>query len=250
MGYAVRMREIADSTKPGERGVQETTSGQIDASPLSGHSHAGRLIVAEGLDGSGKSTQLQLLRFWLQADGYEVIITEWTPSKLIKKALKMGKKQGGLDPMLLSLLNAADLAELHEREIVPALRRGALVLTDHYVYTALARDLARGVERRWAENLYRFATRPDLSFYFHITADQSLERILNHHPRLKFYQAGLDLGISADPVTSFRGLQQRILAEYESMVRLYQLVRVDGTLPVKQLQQRLRDVVAQILPAD
>ncbi len=92
------------------------------------HMYPGRLIAAEGLDGSGKSTQLQLLRFWLQAEGYEVLITEWTSSKLIKRALKAGKKQGSMDPMLLSILNASDFAEMHERHIVPALQRGAVVL--------------------------------------------------------------------------------------------------------------------------
>ena len=217
-------------------------------SPLAPHAYEGRLIAAEGLDGSGKSTQLQLLRFWLQAEGYEVLITEWTPSKLIKRALKRGKKQGHMDPMLLSTLHAADFAELHEGEIVPALKRGALVLADHYVYTALARDLARGVQRDWVENLYRFATQPDLGIYFQITADQSLERILSHHPRLKYYQAGMDLGLSRDPIASFRAFQQRILAEYEPMIDACGLVRLDGTLPVKQLQLMLRETVERILP--
>jgi len=208
------------------------------------------LIAAEGLDGSGKSTQLQLLHFWLQAEGYEVLIVEWSSSKLIKRALKNGRKQERMEPMLLSVLHAADIAELHERDIVPALQRGAVVLADRYVYTALARDLARGVEKSWVEDLYRFALRPDLSIYFQISAEQSLERILSNHPRLNYYQAGMDLGLSHDPMDSFRTFQQRILDEYETMVEFYGLLRFDATLPVKQQQRLLRGAVEQVLPSD
>ncbi len=225
-------------------------AGAQSASPLSPHTFPGRLIAAEGLDGSGKSTQLQLLHFWLQAEGYEVLIVEWTSSKLIKRALKNGRKQDSMEPMLLSVLHAADIAELHERDIVPALRRGAVVLADRYVYTALARDLARGVEQSWLEDLYRFALRPDLSIYFQISAEQSLERILSNHPHLNYYQAGMDLGLSHDPIDSFRTFQQRILAEYETMVESYWLLRFDATLPVKQQQRLLRGVVEQVLPTE
>lgn len=221
-----------------------------NASPLRRHTYPGKLISAEGLDGSGKSTQLQLLRFWLQAEGYEVLIVEWTSSKLIKRALKSGRKTGRLDAMLMSVLYAADLAELHERDIVPALRRGAIVLADRYVYTGFARDLARGVERAWVEDLYRFAVRPDLSLYFQISAEQSLERILSNHPRLNYFQAGLDLGLSSDPIASFRSFQQRILAAYNVMIGTYGLLPFDATLPVKQQQRLLRESVEQILPVE
>jgi dTMP kinase len=214
------------------------------------HMYPGRLIAAEGLDGSGKSTQLQLLRFWLQAEGYEVLIAEWTSSKLIKRALKAGKKQGSMDPMLLSILNASDFAEMHERHIVPALQRGAVVLADRYVYTALARNFARGVDRSWVAAVYSFATRPDLAIYFQISAGQSLERILSNHPRLKYYQAGMDLGLSHDPIDSFHTFQQRILNEYDAMVDAFALWRLDATLPVKQQQRLLREAVEKTLPGE
>src|SRR6266851_2117174 len=195
------------------------TNTQADSSSfLMPHTYPGRLIAAEGLDGSGKSTQLQLLQFWLQAEGYEVVVTEWTPSKLIRRTLKTARKQGQVDPMLLSILYATGFAEIYERDIVPSLQRGAIVLVDRYIYTALARDLARGVERTWVEDIYHFAIRPDLAIYFQISADQSLERILSNHPRLKYYQAGMDLGISRDPVASFRAFQRRIIIEYEKMI--------------------------------
>ena len=216
-----------------------------NTSPLAAQSYPGKLITAEGLDGSGKSTQLQLLQFWLQAEGHQVLITEWTPSKLIRRTLKAARKQGQVDPMLLSILHATDFAELYERDILPALQRGTIVLADRYIYTALARDLARGVECSWIEDVYRFAVRPDLGIYFQISADQSMERILHNHPRLKYYQAGMDLGLSLDPMASFRSFQQRILQEYEAMIDAFALLRLDATLPIKQQQQLLREAVAK-----
>jgi dTMP kinase len=222
----------------------------VSSSPLIPHAYPGKLIAAEGLDGSGKSTQLQLLQFWLQSEGYEVLIAELTSSKLIKRALKAGRKQGHMDPMLLSILNAADFAELHERDIVHGLQRGAIVLADRYVYTALARNFARGVDRNWIEDIYRFAVRPDLGIYFQISADQSLDRILSNHPRLKYYQAGIDLGLNRDPTASFREFQQRIIHEYETMANAFALLRLDATLPIKQQQRFLRAAVEKILPGD
>ena len=218
-----------------------------NTSPLIPHTYPGKLIAAEGLDGSGKSTQLQLLQFWLQAEGYDVLITEWTPSKLIRRTLKAAREQGQVDPMLLSILHATDFAEVYERDIVPALQHGTIVLADRYIYTALARDLARGVEHTWVEDVYRFAARPDLGIYFQISAEQSLERILSNHPRLKYYQAGMDLGLSHDPTASFRAFQQRILQVYETMIEAHDLLRLDATLPVKQQQHFLRQTVEKIL---
>jgi dTMP kinase len=222
---------------------------QVDgAAFLQPHAFAGKLIAAEGLDGSGKSTQFHLLQFWFQAEGYEVVTTELVSSKLIKRTLKSGKKQGQMDPMLLSILHAADFAELYEREIVPALKRGAMVLADRYVYTALARDLARGVERDWIQNIYSFAARPDLSIYFQLSVEESLERTMSHQERVKYYQAGMDLGLSHDPTTSFRAFQQRILSAYESMIEPYHMLCLEATLPIKQQQQLLRNAITHILP--
>lgn len=233
------------------RDMSAETNIQAVSTPfLVPHTYPGRLIAAEGLDGSGKSTQLRLLQFWLQAEGYEVVITELLPSKLIKHTLKIGKKQGSLDPLLLSMLHAADFAELYEREIQPALQRGAIVLADRYIYTALARDVVHGVERSWIEEVYAFAAKPDLGVYFHISAEQSLERTLSHHPRIKYYQAGMDLGLSRDPIASFQAFQQRILHEYEAMTESYGLLRLDASLPVKQQQRILRDAVEKTLPEE
>ncbi len=217
---------------------------------LPAHSHPGRLITAEGLDGSGKSTQLQLLSFWLKAEGYEVVTIEWTPSHLIKRALKKGKKQGLVDPLVLSVLYAADMAELYDRDILPPLQRGAIVLADRYVYTALARDMAHGVARDWVECIYQFAVRPDLAVYFHLSAETSVARTLSGHPHLKYYQAGMDMGLSDDPVASFQAFQQRILTAYEALRSDCAMLTLDATMPIKYIQRSLRTTIEQLLPQD
>jgi dTMP kinase len=227
------------------------------------HRYPGRLIAAEGLDGSGKSTQLHLLSFWLRAEGYEVILSEWTSSKLIKRALKAGRKQGSSDPRLLSLLHAADIAEMHQSDVVPALQRGAIVLADRYIYTALARDLARGVELEWARNVYQFAIRPDLNIYFQISAEEALRRSLSTNPLLKYeHRAGMEhtapiASIAPiapiapmDSIDSFRAFQQRVLDAYETMGNRFAFLYLDAMLPVKQQQQQLREAVQHILPGD
>ena len=215
------------------------------------HRYPGRLIAAEGLDGSGKSTQLHLLSFWLRAEGYEVILSEWISSKLIKRALKAGRKQGSSDPRLLSLLHAADIAEIHQSDIVPALQRGAIVLADRYIYTALARDLARGVELEWARNVYQFATRPDLNIYFQISAEEALRRSLSTNPLFKYErQAGMEQTASMDSIDSFRAFQRRVLDAYETMSNQFAFLYMDAMLPVKHQQQRLREAIQHILPGD
>ncbi len=215
------------------------------------HSYPGRLIAAEGLDGSGKSTQLHLLSFWLRAEGYEVILAEWISSKLIKRALKAGRKQGTSDPKLLSLLHAADIAEIHQRDIVPALQRGAIVLADRYIYTALARDLARGVEFEWVKHVYQFASRPDLSIYFQISVEEALHRSLRTNPAVEYERrAGMEQRNRADAMGNFRSFQQRVLHFYEMMSRHSTFLYLNAMLPVKQQQQQLRDAVQNILPGD
>jgi dTMP kinase len=215
------------------------------------HSYPGRLVAAEGLDGSGKSTQLHLLSFWLRAEGYEVILAEWISSKLIKRALKAGRKQGIVDPKLLSLLHAADIAEIHQRDIVPALQRGAIVLADRYIYTALARDLARGVELEWVQHVYQFATRPDLSIYFQLNADEALRRSLSATPLAEYEQrAGMEQAAHAHSMDHFRVFQQRVLHAYEIMGNRFAFLHLDALQPVKQQQQQLRAAVQRILPGD
>src|SRR5262245_16627205 len=171
------------------------------------HTYPGRLFVVEGIDGSGKTTQLGLLAKWLAAGGRRVFMTEWNSSALVKAAAKAGKKQNTLTPMTFSLLHATDFADRLLYKIVPPLKAGMIVLADRYAYTAFARDVARGVHRQWVRDLYSFAVKPDMALYFRVPIDTSLDRLLAGRVKLKFYEAGLDLGWSTTPVDSFRMFQ-------------------------------------------
>src|SRR5579863_2714932 len=145
--------------------------------------YSGALVVVEGIDGSGKSTQLHLLKRWLEVGGYRTYFTEWNSSPLVATATKRGKRRRSLTPVTFSLIHAADFADRYERQILPLLRSGHLVLADRYIYTAYARDGARGCPTTWLRNLYRFAAAPDIIFYFRAPLDTAVERILSGRPR-------------------------------------------------------------------
>lgn len=206
--------------------------------------YSGALVVVEGIDGSGKSTQLHLLKRWLEVGGYRTYFTEWNSSPLVKSATRRGKKRRLLTPVTFSLIHAADFADRYERQILPLLRSNHLVLADRYIYTAFARDGARGCPIDWLRNLYQYAVVPDVAFYFRAPLDVAISRILSGRPRLKYYEAGMDLGLSLDPIESFTKFQGLTLARYDEMVQTDNFVLMDGTLPVHQLQQKMRDVVA------
>jgi dTMP kinase len=203
----------------------------------------GRLIIVEGIDGSGKSTQLDLLRKWLINQGYLVIFSEWNSSPIVKGITRRGKRQQLLSPMSFSLVHAADFASRTYSQILPALQSGAVVLADRYVYTAYVRDSVRGVNRAWLRRLYSFAVQPTLAFYFDVPLDEAMRRISIGRPELKFYEAGLDLGLSNDPYDSFRKFQELIRKEYESVVREFGLLRLDATASLVYQQQQMREIV-------
>jgi dTMP kinase len=205
--------------------------------------YPGSLVVVEGTDGSGKSTQLYLLKRWLEIGGYRLHFTEWNSSPLVKATTRRGKQRRLLTPVTFSLLHAADFADRCERQIIPLLQGGYLVLADRYIYTAFARDAARGCSSRWLRNLYRFAPVPDITFYFRAPLDVAVDRILSGRPKLKFYEAGMDLGLSYDRTESFRVFQGKILEQYDNMVESDNFVAMDGTLPVNKLQKQMRDIL-------
>ena len=208
-----------------------------------GPSLPGRLFIVEGIDGSGKSTQLDLLRKWLIREGYLVVFTEWNSSPIVKRTTKRGKDRHTLSPMTFSLIHAADFANRVYSQIMPALEAGAVVLADRYIYTAFARDAVRGVSRPWLRRIYSFASPPTLAFYFDVPLDEAARRILAGRPEIKYYEAGMDLGLSADAYESFRLFQGLIRAEYDRLVAEFGLVRMDATLPPTQQQQRMRELV-------
>jgi dTMP kinase len=211
------------------------------------HSFPGRLIIVEGIDGSGKSTQLQLAMRHLQARGLKPFFTEWNSADLVKAVTKKGKKKMTLTPMTFSLLHATDFAHRLTQNILPPLKAGMIVLADRYVYTAFARDVVRGCDRAWVRRVYQFAPRPDRAFYFNVPIDVSVGRILSGRAKLKDYEAGMDLNISKDPVESFKIFQGRILKEYQHIVGEYGLTEIDATASIAEQQRIVRDLVDETL---
>ena len=214
----------------------------------------GRLIAVEGLDGSGKSTQVYLLKRWLEQQGLKVFFSEWNSSAIVKSATSKGKKLHLLTPTTFSLIHATDFADRYERQLVPLLKAGYIVLCDRYVFTAFARDVVRGCPPDWVRGLYSFAARPDLTFFFKASLDVSLARILDNRPELKYHEAGMDLGLSSDAAESFRIFQGRLFDQYLAMSTEFNFVvidanqRIDITVREVQLFGAIRETEA--LPVD
>lgn len=203
----------------------------------------GKLVIVEGIDGSGKSTQISLLSEWMRSMGVAVSSSEWNSSPLVHTTTKRGKKKHAFTPTTFSLIHATDFADRHERYIIPMLKAGAVVCADRYAYTAFARDVARGVSPSWVRNLYRFAIRPDVAFYFRAPLDVALSRVMGGRNALKYYEAGMDLQLSPIIEESFRIFQGRILAEYESMIDEMGFHVIDATESIEDQQRQMREIV-------
>jgi dTMP kinase len=205
----------------------------------------GRLIAVEGLDGSGKSTQIYLLKRWLEAEGIKVYFSEWNSSELVKSATSKGKKRELLTPTTFSLIHATDFADRYERHLLPLLRAGYVVLCDRYIFTAFARDVTRGCPPDWVRGIYNFAALPDIVFFFKADLEVSLNRILEGRPKLKFFEAGMDLRLSADPYESFRIFQGRILEQYLAMSGEFKFIVMDANQNVEKQQAIVRKIVGE-----
>lgn len=207
----------------------------------------GTLIVVEGIDGSGKSTQIHLLDRWLRSKGYNVFFTEWNSSASVKEITSKGKKKAILTPTTFSLLHATDFADRYERNIYPLLRAGYIVLADRYIYTALARDIVRGCDKKWIENLYDYAIKPDIIFYYKVPIEIAVNRIISGRPKLKYYEAGMDLKLSKDEHESYRIFQGKIIDQYELMINSENFTVIDGTMNIEEQQNIARKHVLEIL---
>ena len=205
------------------------------------HGFPGKLIIVEGIDGSGKSTQIALLKKWLESQGFSVFFTEWNSSELVKETTKEGKKRNLLTPTTFSLLHATDFADRLNYQIIPPLKAGMIVLADRYAYTAFARDVVRGVSPRWVRDLYSFAIKPDVSFYFKVPIQVACDRILSGREEIKFHEAGMDVGFSKDIRESFKIFQSKILDEYEKMTDEFALTVVDANLEIHEQQEIVRE---------
>lgn len=210
------------------------------------HQYPGRLIVVEGIDGSGKSTQMDLLSDYLQSKGFGVLKSAWNSSPDISPIIRKAKKKQILTPYAFSLLHAADFSFRYTYEILPAMEAGMVVLSDRYIYTAIARDCARGIPKKWLLSNFRFAIVPDVTFFFRVDPEISYQRITRTRS-IKFYEAGMDLNLSNNPRESYILFQSKVLSEYEAMKTDYGFHIVDATLSLEKTQTQMRRILAPII---
>ena len=188
-----------------------------------------------------------LLDRWLRARGYPVHFTEWNSSRMVRRSMSRGKKKNLLTPTTFSLLHAVDFADRMTYQILPPLKAGMIVLADRYVFTAFARDVARGVHSEWVRAVYSFALRPDLTLYFRVPIEVSLDRLLAGRAKLKYHEAGMDVGLSADPTESFTLFQSRVLKIYDQLAEEFALSIVDATGEIPAQQKHCRRLLGDVL---
>ena len=208
--------------------------------------HKGLLIVIEGTDGSGKSTQIEKLRRWIGDKSYGCMVSEWKTSRLIANVIDDAKDRNLLNATTFSLLYAADFADRLENTIIPALDSGFVVLLDRYTYTAFARDVVRGLNMDWVKKLYDYAPKPDLVFYLDMPIDILLKRVIGT-TGLDYWESGRDIGLSTDFYESFKIYQAKCLEEYNKMKDEYNFVSIDGTLPREDIHNIMIEHVEKLL---
>jgi dTMP kinase len=214
------------------------------------HEYPGKLIAIEGTDGVGRTTQIQLLREWLEVKGYGVVETGWTRSTLMQPTIELAKASNTLNKLTFVLLYATDFADRLEKEIIPALKAGFVVLSDRYIFTALARAGVRGIDRQWQRNLYGFAIAPHLVFYLKVDVETLIGRVLAARG-MDFWESGMDLKLGDDIYDSFRAYQNKLLREYSSMADEFHFRNIDARRSVNHIQDELRKQVGAFLePAD
>ena len=206
----------------------------------------GKLIVIEGTDGVGRTTQINLLKPWLEQEGRAVLVTGMTRSTLAGRGIKRAKEGNTLGRITLSLFYATDFADRLENEIVPALRAGFVVLTDRYIYSLMARALVRGIDPDWVRNLYSFAPRPDAVFYLRIGLEELIPRVIFSHG-FDYWESGMDLFASEDMYESFCKYQSALMTQFDKLVREYEFQVADASQPVEVIFQQLRDEIRRML---
>ena len=212
--------------------------------PIDGY--PGKIIAIEGTDGVGRSTQIRLLREWLEVQGYGVVETGWTRSELMQPTIDLAKSSNTLNKLTFVLLYATDFADRLEKEIIPALKAGFIVLSDRYIYTAMARAGVRGVDRRWIRNLYGFAIVPHLVFYLRLDEKTLIRRVLQSRG-MDYWESGMDMKLGDDIYESFRAYQRSLLKEYASMADEYDFRILDGRRKVDIIQDELRRQIGAFL---
>lgn len=207
----------------------------------------GKLIVIEGSDYSGHSTQCGLLHEWLEVAGHAVVEVGIKRTKLMKDAIEQAKEELILGRTTLGLLYATDFAYEFENVIVPALQAGMIVVADRYAYTLMARQRVRGAQQDWLQTLLGFALKPDLVFYLSVPAEELMHRCLLNYGQLQYWESGMDLAISNDMGESFLVYQNRLLEQYELYAKHYEFDIVDGTRPITETHEYIKTKVKKML---
>jgi dTMP kinase len=210
--------------------------------------YPGKVIAIEGTDGVGRSTQIRLLREWLEVQGYGVVETGWTRSVLMQPTIDIAKASNTLNKLTFVLLYATDFADRLEKEVIPALKAGFIVLADRYIFTALARARVRGVDRAYLRNLYGFGIAPHLVFYLKLDVNALIQRVLQSGG-MDFWESGMDLKLGDDIYDSFRTYQGKLLREYDALSEEFGFRILDARQPIDRIQQQLRDQIGAFLAA-
>lgn len=206
----------------------------------------GKLIVLEGTDGVGRSTQIGLLKQWLENHGHAVLDTGMTRSALAGKRLKQAKEGHTLGGITMSLFYATDFADRLENEIIPALRAGFIVLTDRYIYSLMARAIVRGADPEWLREVYGFALQPDAIFYLRLGIDDLVTRVLQSNG-FDYWESGMDLHMGEDMYESFVRYQKWLLVEFDKMVETYGFNVIDASGSIEDVFENLRDHVDAVV---
>jgi dTMP kinase len=206
----------------------------------------GKLIAIEGTDGVGRTTHIEMLQEWLEVQGYGVMITGWTRSNLMSKAIEMAKAGNILDRWSLSLLYATDFADRLEHQIIPALRSGFVVLADRYIYTAFARDFVRSADRKWIRDVFGFSLIPDLVCYLRIDVETLALRVIET-TGMNYWESGMDLRLGADLYDSFKKYQSLLIEEFDKMAIEFRFNVVDARKSPEEIQDELRGHILPVL---
>jgi len=207
----------------------------------------GKLIVVEGGDGSGRSTQIARLVDWLEGGGHATVAVGLKHSALVSEELERAQQGNILSHTTLSLFYATDFADQFENTIIPALKAGSIVLCDRYIYTLMARDLVRGMELNWLRNLYGIAIEPDAVFYLDVPPDELVQRTLSKYAGLDYWESGMDLGLSRDIYDSFLKYQALMRKAFMMLRSHYGFRVIDGTRPTEATNEELRRRITEVL---
>jgi len=207
----------------------------------------GRLVVIEGTDGVGRSTQVNQLRPWLESSGYAVMGTEMTRSNLVGAGLKQAKAGHTLGPITLNLFYATDFVDRFESQILPALRAGFVVITDRYIYSLIARALVRGADPRWIRSLFGLALKPDIIFYLRTSVEDLIPRVLQRRG-FDYWESGMDMRLGEDLFESFVNYQQRLIDQFDAMSLEYGFEVIDTSHSIEWVTERLKEKILPLLP--